>query len=108
MIRNVNRTRSEMQLVHVHEFHVPTSFNAGHTHLVAGVTAPSSGGLDLHTHYYRGVTTLDDGHTHHFEGTTGPAVRLPGGGHAHKFGRVTSCDFGHVHYYQGLTRKGVY
>lgn len=109
MIQNcTNQPRSCPGSVHVHEFHVPTTCNAGHIHLVAGVTAPSPGGLDCHTHYYRGVTTFDNGHVHYYGGITGPAVPIPGGGHAHRFGGVTSFDFRHVHNYRCLTGRGIY
>ncbi|MCL6548958.1 MAG: YmaF family protein [Alicyclobacillus sp.] len=90
--------------VHTHSYQGVTSFDVGHRHRYAGVTAPAPGGVQ-HTHTYEAETTLDDGHTHFIRGRTGPAIALPGGGHYHLFAGVTTVNGAtpHRHSYSGRT-----
>ena len=90
--------------VHVHAFSGETSFDVGHSHHYAGVTAPAPTGVP-HVHEYNTETTFNDGHTHFIRGTTGGAVPLPGGGHFHYFQGYTTVNGSrpHAHAYQGRT-----
>lgn len=90
--------------VHVHPFSGVTSFDVGHSHRYAGITAPAPSGVQ-HVHGYHAETTFDDGHTHVIRGTTGPAVDLPCGGHIHYFEGYTTVNgkTPHAHMYGGYT-----
>lgn len=90
--------------VHSHEFQGVTSFDVGHQHAYAGITAPAPSGVQ-HTHPYRAVTSFNDGHSHLITGVTGPAIPLPGGGHIHHFEGITTVDgaIPHSHRYAGNT-----
>jgi hypothetical protein len=68
--------------VHVHSFAGITSFDVGHNHEYAGVTAPAPTGVP-HVHEYHTETTFNDGHTHFISGMTGDAIPIPAGGHYH-------------------------
>jgi hypothetical protein len=82
--------------VHNHHFSGMTSFNAGHDHQYAGITAPAPTGVP-HTHRYFTVTSFDDGHEHEIQGVTGPAIPLPDGRHYHTFQGVTTVNGSHPH-----------
>ncbi|WP_313731285.1 YmaF family protein [Cohnella nanjingensis] len=90
--------------VHEHSFSGITSFDVGHSHEYAGVTAPAPSGVP-HVHEYRAETTFNDGHTHFIHGTTSGCVDLPGGGHFHYFEGYTTVNgrHPHAHAYQGRT-----
>ncbi|WP_426452755.1 YmaF family protein [Paenibacillus sp. S-38] len=90
--------------VHVHSFAGITSFDVGHSHEYAGVTAPAPSGVP-HVHEYHTETTFNDGHTHFIRGKTGEAIPLPGGGHYHYFQGFTTMNgtHPHAHAYQGRT-----
>ncbi|XID94557.1 YmaF family protein [Paenibacillaceae bacterium WGS1546] len=90
--------------VHVHAFSGVTSFNVGHSHRYAGVTAPAPTGVE-HVHEYFTETSFDDGHTHLIRGRTGGAIPLPSGGHYHFFEGVTTVNgrTPHTHAYEGRT-----
>ncbi len=90
--------------VHVHAFSGVTSYDVGHAHEYAGVTAPAPTGVP-HVHEYNTETTFNDGHTHLIRGTTGDAIPLPGGGHIHYFSGFTTVNGRqpHAHAYQGQT-----
>jgi len=94
--------------VHVHSFAGVTSFDVGHSHEYAGVTAPAPSGVP-HVHEYQAETTFNDGHTHFIRGTTGEAIPIPGGGHYHYFEGVTTVNgrHPHAHGYQGRTGNEV-
>ncbi|MCC3373647.1 YmaF family protein [Cohnella sp. REN36] len=89
---------------HAHAFAGITSFDVGHSHEYAGVTAPAPTGVP-HVHEYQAETTFNDGHTHFIRGTTGGAVDLPGGGHIHYFEGYTTVNgrHPHSHAYHGRT-----
>jgi hypothetical protein len=90
--------------VHVHAFAGTTSFDDGHNHEYAGVTAPAPTGVP-HVHEYHTSTSFNDGHTHMIHGTTGGAIPIPGGGHYHYFSGYTSVNgrHPHTHAYEGRT-----
>ena len=90
--------------VHVHSFSGVTSYEVGHAHEYAGITAPAPSGVP-HIHEYDTETTFNDGHAHHIRGQTGDAVPLPGGGHYHFFSGYTTVNgrTPHAHAYQGRT-----
>jgi hypothetical protein len=90
--------------VHVHSFAGITSFDIGHNHEYAGITAPAPSGVP-HVHEYHTETTFNDGHTHFIRGTTGDAIPIPGGGHYHFFEGFTTINGSHphAHAYQGRT-----
>ncbi|MGZ7444997.1 YmaF family protein [Paenibacillus sp. TH7-28] len=94
--------------VHSHEFKGITSFDVGHRHAYAGLTAPAPSGVQ-HTHRYHTVTSFDDGHSHVITGVTGPAIPVHGGGHIHHFEGVTTVNGAtpHTHFYHGNTGNEV-
>ncbi len=90
--------------VHAHAFGGVTSYDDGHAHQYAGLTAPAPSGVP-HVHEYYAETSFNDGHTHIICGTTGDAVPLPGGGHIHYFQGFTTVNgrHPHAHAYRGRT-----
>lgn len=93
-------------IYHVHAFSGVTSYDDGHVHEYAGMTAPAPTGVP-HVHQYYTITTVNNGHTHVIQGVTGPAIDVPGGGHIHYFEGFSTVNGinPHTHYYKGATGK---
>lgn len=90
--------------VHAHAFSGVTSFDVGHAHEYAGITAPAPTGVP-HVYQYATETSFNDGHVHFIRGTTGDAIPIQGGGHYHLFEGFTSVNGmrPHAHAYRGRT-----
>nr|WP_285876724.1 YmaF family protein [Fictibacillus phosphorivorans] len=92
--------------VHVHQYSTQTTVNAGHSHMVQGVTSRVNNTMG-HVHTYQGTTTFDDGHVHQFSGTTGPPIYTGDGTHYHMISGTTTVSGGHTHQYSGRTGENV-
>lgn len=87
---------------HSHSFSGITTFNKGHIHHFAGITAKAVSGVP-HVHYMKGITTFNMNHEHAYVTRTGSAILLPDGRHYHYFEARVEYVEGHVHYIRGFT-----
>ncbi|WP_083906095.1 YmaF family protein [Desulfurispora thermophila] len=92
---------------HVHHYETRTSYDAGHTHVVAGTTSPTINPGPRHVHIMEGTTTTNAGHSHRYKATTGPAIPTKPGYHVHRYsGNVSVAgQIPHTHRYQGVTSE---
>ncbi|MDZ5720386.1 YmaF family protein [Bacillus sp. SN1] len=75
---------------HAHAYHVKTTKEQGHYHLIEGFTQPANGSnTDQHTHYFTGITSFESGHFHRYYGVSGPAIPLADGTHYHEIEETT-------------------
>jgi len=76
---------------HFHKYFGRTVEEAGHSHIIEGISQPGSPSEHSHTHEIAVTTSYNNGHAHRFNIETGKAIPYIKG-HIHKYNGKTSLN----------------